>query len=143
MINSRTSSSCLRQGAGKHTVISKRARLEIEQVTQDLPDTGNDSALSVTRNEAGTTRLWTFAGTCANRTFARQIQSLAESRRIDAIGIDLKTPIDPSDLSAELLATALAFSFDEVKELAKPIKFSECLPEALLLQIIRKRQFGL
>ncbi len=133
----------LRQGAGEHTVISKRARLELEQVTQDLPDTGNDGALSVTRSEAGAARLWTFAGTRANRTLARQIQSLAESRRIDAIGIDLKTPIDPSDLSDELLATALAFSPEEVKELAKPIKFSECLPAALLVQIIRKRQFGL
>ncbi|ABM39559.1 DEAD/DEAH box helicase [Polaromonas naphthalenivorans] len=133
----------LRQGAGEHTVISKRARLEIEQVTQDLPETGNDGALSVTRNEAGAARLWTFAGTRANRTLARQIQSLAESRRIDAMGIDLKTPVDLSDLSAELLSTALAFSPEEVKELAKPIKFSECLPATLLLQIIRKRQFGL
>ena len=133
----------LRQGAGEHTVISKRARLEIEQVIEDLPETGNDSALSVTRNEAGAARLWTFAGTRANRTLARQIQSLTESRRIDAIGIDLKTPIDPSDLNAELLNTALAFSPNEVKELAKSIKFTECVPARLLVQIIRKRQFGL
>lgn len=133
----------LRQGASEHTVISKRARIELEQVCQDLPDAANDGALSVTRNDAGTTRLWTFDGTRANRTISRQIQSLSESRRIDAIGIDLKTPIDPSDLSDELLATALRFSHEEVKELAKPIKFSECLPEALLARIIRKRQFGL
>jgi ATP-dependent Lhr-like helicase len=132
----------LRQGAGEHTVISKRARVELEQINEDLPDTGNDGALSVTRNEAGAARLWTFAGTRANRTLARKIQSLAESRRIDAIGIDLKTPIDPGDLSAELLATELAFSPEEVAELAKPIKFSECLPAALLVQIIRKRQFA-
>ena len=132
----------LRQGAGKHTVISKRARLELEQINEDLPGTGHNGALSVTRNESGAARLWTFAGTRANRTLARQIQSLADSRRIDAIGIDLKTPIDPSDLSAELLATALAFSSEEVTELAKPIKFSECLPVALLVQIIQKRQFA-
>ncbi|MEP6587320.1 MAG: DEAD/DEAH box helicase [Polaromonas sp.] len=132
----------LRQGPGEHAVISKRARLELEQLTQDLPDTGNDGALSVTRNEAGAARLWTFAGTRANRTLARQIQSLAESRRIDAIGIDLKTPIDPSNLSAELLGIALAFSSEEVKELAKPIKFSECLPAALLVEVIKKRQYA-
>lgn len=133
----------LRQGAGEHTVMSKRARLEIGQVTQDLPDTNSDGALSMTKNQAGAARLWTFAGTRANRTLARQLQSLAESRRIDAIGIDLKTPIDLSDLSAGLLATALAFSPEEVAELAKPIKFSACLPAALLVQIIQKRQFGL
>lgn len=132
----------LRQGAGEHTVISKRARLELEQVMQDLPGAQSDGSLSVTRNAGGVARLWTFAGTRANRTLARQIQSLAESRRIDAIGIDLKTPIDPGDLSAELLATTLVFSSEDVTELAKPIKFSECLPVALLIQIIQKRQFA-
>lgn len=69
------------------------------------------------------------------------MQSPSESRRINAIGIDLKTSIDPSELSNELLAKALRFAPEDVKELAKPIKFSERLPEALLVQIIRKRQF--
>ena len=132
----------LRQGAGEHTVISKRARLEIAQIIEDLPETGNHAALSVTRSDTGAARLWTFAGTCANRTIARQIQSLTPSRRIDAIGIELKTPIDPSRLSAELFATELEFSPDEVQELAKPIKFSQCLPAALLVQMIRQRQFA-
>jgi ATP-dependent Lhr-like helicase len=132
----------LRQGAGEHTVISKRARLEITQIIEDLPETGHHAALSVTRSDTGAARLWTFAGTCANRTIARQIQSLTPSRRIDAIGIELKTTIDPSRLSAELFATELEFSPDEVQELAKPIKFSQCLPAGLLVQMIRQRQFA-
>lgn len=132
----------LRQGTGEHAVISKRARIEIDQLMEDLPDTGNNLPMAITSNDAGGARLWTFGGTRANRSIARQIQSLVEVRRADAIGLDLKTPIDPSELSADLLATELQFSTAEIKDLAKRIKFSECLPVSLLLQIIRRRQFG-
>ena len=133
----------LREGTGEHAVISKRARIEIDQVIEDIPNTGDASVLTITRNESCGARLWTFGGTRANRTIARQIQSLTEVRRIDAIGLDLKSPIDPSELGTELLATELQFSPDEVKDLAKPIKFSECLPAPLLVQIIQMRQFEL
>lgn len=132
----------LRQGTGEHTVISKRARIEIDQIIEDVPDMANCNALSITRSDSGAARLWTFAGTRANRTVAKQIQSLVEVRRVDAIGLDLKTLIDPSALSAELLATEIQFTEAEVKDLAKPIKFSECLPKHLLVQIIQTRQFG-
>ena len=132
----------LREGTGEHAVISKRARLEIDQVMEDLPDTGNNVSMAITRNDAGGARLWTFGGTRANRSIAKQIQSLVEVRRVDAIGLDLKTPIDPRELSADLLATELQFSAEEIKDLSKPIKFNECLPGSLLLQIIRMRQFG-
>ena len=131
----------LKQGTGEHAVISKRARLEIDQVIEEVPDTGSSDALSISRNASGAARLWTFAGTRANRTFAKQIQSLVEVRRVDAIGVDLKTPIDPSELSADLLARELQFSDEEIKNLSKPIKFSECLPMSLLISIIRMRQF--
>lgn len=133
----------LRQGTGEHTVISKRARIEIDQIIEDVPDAGNNGALSVTRTDSGVSRLWTFSGTRANRTIAKQIQSLVEVRRIDAIGIDLKTPIDPSELSDDLLAKEIQFSPDEVEDLSKPIKFSECLPPSLIVQIVRMRQFEL
>lgn len=133
----------LRQGAGERTVISKRAGVEIDEIMEGVPDAGINGALAITRNDSGATRLWTFDGTRANRTIARQIQTLVEVRRIDAIGIDLKKPVDPSELSPDLFASEFGFTSDEVKELAKPIKFSECLPLNLLVQIIRARQFAL
>jgi len=131
----------LRDGAGSHAVISKRARLEIEQVVEYLPDAGRTSCLAITRNESGGVRLWTFGGTRANRTIAKHIQSLAEVRRIDALGLDLKTPIDTKSLTSNLFVTELQFSPDEFKERAKPIKFADCLPDTLLIKIIRVRQF--
>ena len=131
----------LRQGTGEHAVISKRARIEIDRVIEDLPDTGNNVSMTIARNDAGGARLWTFGGTRANRSIAKQIQSVVEIRRVDAIGLDLKTPVDLENLKANLWATALQFSDQEIKELAKPIKFCECLPVSLLLQIIQTRQF--
>ena len=131
----------LRQGIGDHAVISKRARLEIEKVVEYIPEAGDASVLSVTKNESGGARLWTFGGTRANRTIAKQIQSRVDVRRIDALGLDLETPLDPNELNSALLVSDLQFSTDEIKERAKPIKFSECLSEAVLIQIIRMRQF--
>jgi ATP-dependent Lhr-like helicase len=132
----------LREGTQGPTVISKRAGLQIEQIIEEVPGTVSIGTLVVTRTEAGAARLWTFAGTRANRTIGKQIQALVEVRRIDAIGLDLKNPIDPSELSAGILEAEIHFSSDEIKDLAKPIKFSECLPETVLIEIIRKRQFG-
>lgn len=131
----------LRHGADGHAVISKRARLEIEQVVERIPESGVASVLSMTKNEAIGARLWTFGGTRANRAIAKQIQSLTEVSRIDALGLDLKTPIDPKALNSDFLVSDLQFSTDEIDQRAKPIKFSACLPAALLIQVIRMRQF--
>lgn len=131
----------LREGVGKHAVISKRAQLEIEQVKEHIPDACGTSVLSITKNESGGVRLWTFGGTRANRTIAKQIQFLAEVRRIDALGLDLKTPIDSNELNSDFFVADIQFSEDEIKERAKSIKFSDCLPAKLIIQIIRMRQF--
>lgn len=76
-----------------------------------------------------------------NRTTAKQIQSMVEVRRIDAVGLDLKTPIELGRLNADVLNSEIAFSDSEIRELAKSVKFSECLPNDLLNPIVRLRQF--
>ena len=131
----------LHQGVGAPTVISKRAQAQLEQIMEEIPNLAIGTKFTLTRNDAGGARLWTFAGTRANRTFAKQLQPMVEVRRIDAIGIDLKSPIDLAKWSAEILLSKLTFSDGEVSDLAKSVKFSECLPHALLVQIIRARQF--
>jgi len=132
----------LQQGVGAHTAISKRAQLQIEQILEELPDPALGTKLTLSRNDSGGARLWTFAGTRANRTIAKQLQTMLEVRRVDAIGIELKTPIDLALLSTQVLASPLVFSDGEVRDLAKSVKFSECLPQALLVQIIGARQFS-
>ncbi len=131
----------LSEGAGIHAVISKRAQLEIEEVVEHFPEAAGTSCFAITRNESGGARLWTFSGTRANRTIAKHIQSQAEVGCIDALGLDLKSHLDSKSLSTEFCVTDIQFLEDEIKERAKPIKFSDCLPVALLIQIIRMRQF--
>lgn len=129
----------LNQGAGEHVIISKRARAQIELVMEEVPDIG--TSFSMTRNDSGGARLWTFAGTRANRTLAKQIQSLVEVRRVDAVGLDLKMPIGLDRLSADVLMSEIVFADSEISELAKSVKFSECLPQDMLGQVVRLRQF--
>jgi len=131
----------LREGAGIHSVISKRAQLELEQVVENIPEAANCTGFSLSKSDSGGARLWTFGGTRFNRTIAKQIQHLSEVGRIDAIGLDLKTYIDSTALNQDLLAADIQFSTDEIRDRAKAIKFSVCLPVALLIQTIKMRQF--
>jgi ATP-dependent Lhr-like helicase len=129
------------EDTAKHVVTSKRARRQIEEIREFIPDTCSALVQLIQKSEPGGARLWTFGGTRANRTVAKQIRSVVEVKRIDALGIDLKTPLDSKAMSADLLISGLEFLADEIKERAKPIKFSACLPEPLLVRIIRRRQF--
>lgn len=106
-----------------------------------MPDTCSALVQVIQKGEPGSVRLWTFGGTRANRTIAKKIQSAVEVKRVDALGMDLKTPLDAKTLAVDFCVSGLHFAADEVKERAKSIKFAACLPESLLVQIICHRQF--
>ncbi len=111
-----------------------------------MPDTCSALVQVIQKGEPGSVRLWTFGGTRANRTIAKKIQSAVEVKRVDALGIGLKTPLDAKTMAVDFLISGLEcrglrFLADEVKERAKSIKFAACLPESLLMQIICHRQF--
>lgn len=137
------------ENADGHALISKRARLEIAKIIETLPLGINaaPSILVMTQNTGGGARLWTFAGTRANRRIAKLIearQTLPEVKRIDALGLELITPIDCDGLRLHIADSALEelqFTADEIKDYAKAIKFADCLPGDLLRRIILTRQF--
>lgn len=129
----------LHEDSGKHTVISKRARAEIGEIVEFMPEACSKPVLVITKDGPSGARLWTFAGTRANRTIAKAIQ--AEVRRVDGLGLDLKLPPEADGLKTDISVSELQFSSAEIKERAKAIKFADCLPESLLVQIIRRRQF--
>ena len=80
-------------------------------------------------------------GTRANRTIAKQIQSVIAVKRIDALGLDLTTVIDTKVLTTAFLAADPQFSIDEIRERSKSIKFADCLPDSFLARVILLRQF--
>ncbi len=129
------------ENSAKHTVTSKRARLKIEEIREFIPDTCSALIQVIQKGEPGRVRLWTFDGTRVNRTIAKQLQSAVGIKRVDALGMDLKAPVDAKTMAVDFCVSGLEFMADEIKERAKPIKFSDCLPETLLVQIIRRRQF--
>lgn len=131
----------LSEGAGEHTVLSKRAQGEIARLAETIPAMGDSKTAVLDVNEPRAVRLWTFGGTRANRTAAKQVAALTEVRRVDALGLDVRTAFDMGQVQVGLGVADLSFSVDEINERARPIKFSECLPADLLIQIIRARQF--
>jgi ATP-dependent Lhr-like helicase len=131
----------LHDGVGQHTVISKRARMQLEEIEKFVPDLGTSAFVALTSELPSAVRLWSFAGTRANRTISKQIRGATEVKRIDALGLDLRWSIDTAEIDFDLAIEDIPFSADEVTDYAKAIKFSDCLPEDLLLQIIQRRQF--
>ena len=131
----------LRQTTDGHTKISKRAKVQIDSIAEDVPDVCDNGALFITKGDSGGCRVWTFGGTQANRSLGKRIQQFAEVKRLDAISVDLKSIIDLSVLSSEFLACDLKFSEQEISDLANSVKFSKCLPSTYLKLIIFSRQF--
>jgi ATP-dependent Lhr-like helicase len=131
----------LRDGTGDQTVMSKRAVNELVEIIERMPELGEKLTWSLMHDDSGDVRLWTFEGTRANRTIAKQVQSLTEVSRIDSLGLGLKTSIALSERNSSLLVADLRFPSDEIQERAKPIKFSSCLPDEMIADIIRVRQF--
>lgn len=108
------------------------------QLTDMIPVAGN-LGLALVKSPNGEARLWTFAGTRANRCIARNIALPTEVKRIDALGLDLSRPCDLAELM--IACKGGGFGALELEELGKPIKFYGCLPPMLVARIVRERQF--
>lgn len=131
----------LQEGAGEHTVLSKRAQDEIARLAQIIPTMNKNQNAVLDKTDVRAVRLWTFGGTRANRTLAKQLAPLTDIRRIDALGLDVCNMFDKALINVKLGVDDLSFTADEIAEWSKPIKFAECLPRIQLLAIIRARQF--
>ena len=79
---------------------------------------------------------WTFAGTRANRTLARQASIGTAKVRFDALSVQAPvaalaaTPPGPIDLTG-----------DEIAAFHESIKFADCVPRQLLSRTIVARNF--
>lgn len=108
------------------------------QLIDQIPVAGN-SGLALVKLPNGEARLWTFAGTRANRCIARNMVPGIEVKRVDALGLDVNRPFDLAELA--IVCTVGEFAALELEELTKLIKFVDCLPPRLAMQIVRERQF--
>ena len=118
--------------------LSKRAKLQLAQLRDAIP-AGGDTPFALTKTITGGARLWTFAGNKANRCIARNILAPCEVKRVDALGLDLDRMIDLAQFTGAMEVGK--FGELELQQLAKGMKFADCLPSVLIEEIVRYRQF--
>ena len=129
--------SVLATGSPKIVTLSLRAQTTLKRLSEEVSlPTG--AHIVVARSDASSARTWTFAGTRANRTWARIALSSGEKVGFDAISVQTSEPLmtrGPLDFAP--LTDSEIFSYSE------SIKFSACLPKTLLVRNIVARNFEL
>lgn len=113
--------------------VSRRARTELNQLAEELSISSNAN-LSATNELRPKT--WTFAGTRANRTLARQASTGGQRVRFDALSVQAPASLLRASESLDLTA-------EEIALFSEAIKFAECVPAALLVRSILARSFEL
>jgi ATP-dependent helicase Lhr and Lhr-like helicase len=114
---------------------SQRARAALQFMKDDLCVSAGTHFI-VSRPEEATVRTWTFAGTRANRTYARQAAGAGNKVKFDALSVQAPAPM----LEAATIG-AVALTDDELAVFAETIKFSDCLPRSLLAKTVVARAF--
>ena len=125
----------LANGASPAITLSRRARTALEALADEIPmSSGTDDVLS--RFEGAPAQTWTFAGTRANRTLARQASTGAAKVRFDALSVQA-----PVAALAATLPERIDLTGDELAAFHEAIKFADCVPRGLLCRTIVARKF--
>lgn len=125
----------LANGAPVGVTLSRRARMALEQTRDELPMSSGTHFVT-THDDDGTARTWTFAGTRANRTFARAATHGSDKVRFDALSVQA-----PLVRLSGSLPGSVDLSADELAELRESIKFADCVPTPLMSRMIIARDF--
>ncbi len=119
--------------------LSRRATEALADVRGDFPFARRSRVPVVI--EPTTARWWTWAGQRANASLADALGDLATSR-----GDDLSIGLDPGRASASAVVDAVSGLHPDTLptpgiagEFAENMKFSDCLPEVLALEVARRR----
>ncbi len=115
--------------------LSQRARTALRGLSDELPISLGTHCV-VARSDGASTRTWTFAGTRANRTLARQASVGGRKVRFDAMSVQA-----PAALMIGMPSGSLTLTDAEITTFAESIKFAACVPRELLAHTIITRNF--
>jgi ATP-dependent Lhr-like helicase len=125
-----------------HVSMSERARQKLAELRAEHPWVTAE-ATAVISDDRGRTRWWTFAGWKANLGLARAV---ADLRRDVAAVNDLTIALAPRTTPADLSEVLRSLGPDEIdlapwitREAVEGLKFSECLPPDMAVDVIRRR----
>lgn len=127
------------EGETMHATLSRRARAQLEKAQNEVPAAREGS--TIVHSESNRMRIWTFAGTRANRTYARALGASLRVIAFDEFGIDCRGVVGHA---MELRATPRTpLDLYEIKTYRSAVKFSDCLSDDLLSRLIDSRYFSL
>jgi len=127
----------LASGAPAIVTLSQRAQTALRELTDELPMSPGTHFV-MARSAAASTRActWTFAGTRANRTWARRASGGGRRVRFDALSVQA-----PASLMTGASPEPLVLTDVEIAAFAESIKFADCVPRGLLTRTIVARNF--
>jgi ATP-dependent Lhr-like helicase len=130
-------------GQGNREIWSKRAWQQIEAVREEFAWLDTDGTV-VMLDKYGEAEWWTFAGAGANATLAYALSQAIESRvTYDSFTVTVESQASVNTIKqtlAELRARDVSEMGLAVSERAmQGLKFSECLPHDLALDMLRTR----
>ena len=115
--------------------LSQRAKTALQFLRDDMSISPGTHFIASRPDEA-TVRTWTFAGTRANRTFARNASGTGTKVKFDALSVQA-----PVSLLVPAQGARLELTDDELTVFAETIKFSSCLSRSLLAETVVARAF--
>ena len=130
-------------GQDNRAIWSKRARQQIEAVREEFAWLDTDGTV-VMLDKYGEAEWWTFAGAGANATLAYALSQTIESRvTYDSFTVTVESQVSVNTIKqtlAELRGRDVSEMGLAVSERAmQGLKFSECLPHDLALDMLRTR----
>jgi len=125
----------LAAGAPDQVTLSQRAKSALQFLREDLGISSGTHFISSRPNDTDV-KTWTFAGTRANRTYARSASRGGSKVKFDALSVQA-----PASLLNTVPASMFALSDEELLPFAETVKFSGCLPLDLLAETIIARAF--
>jgi len=125
----------LAEGAPALVTLSQRAKTALQFLRDDMSISPGTHFIASRPDEA-TVRTWTFAGTRANRTFARTAAGTGTKVKFDALSVQA-----PASLLTPEHGTRLELTDEELGVFEETIKFSSCLPRNLLAETVVARAF--
>ena len=122
-------------GMSPIVTLSRRARTALETLSEEIP-TPSGANFVMSASDGVHAQSWTFAGTRANRTLARQASIGAAKVRFDALSVQA-----PLTAMPDTLPERVDLSDEELAQFQESIKFAVCVPTQLLARTIMARNF--
>lgn len=127
--------SVIMNGISPAITLSKRAHSALQALPDEIP-VSSESNFVMSPGVGTPPQTWTFAGTRANRTLARQASTELTKVRSDALSVHAPISALPTELPDRIELTK-----DEIAAFRESIKFADCLPQHLLCKTILARNY--